>query len=292
MPFKSIYGQKVGQNDDGSLLGVDGVATGGNGKPLVRAPSSDHASMFDDFFPVNIAADTANVGTYFNYREGTDTGWTGLVSATLPHGVAIIKPDAVVLAGSAAPTHAAGIVGKAIWKAGSGPGNTGNLRLVARVMLPTVSRTSPNRQSAFIGFTDNTAFEMPIYDTGAGAISAAADAVGFVLGARTDTGWNGYAVKSTAGDSGDQQVVLGKAPTSGRWTTLEIEVIRNTGDTGGRANFYVDGELRGSINSPVATDTPLAPAVYAMLEDTGLSGTAGGIQVDFVGVSVTRDSGD
>jgi hypothetical protein len=292
MPFKSLFGQQVGLDDRGRLVGRDGLVAGGNGEPEVAVGDANTASMFDDFFPTNIAADTANVGLYFNYREGTDTGWTGLVSATLPHGVVYIKPDAVVLAGSAAPTHAAGIVGKAIWKAGMGPGNTGRLRLVARVMLPTVSRTAPNRQLAFIGFTDNTAYEVPIYDTGAGPISAAADAVGFVVASRTDTGWNGYAVKSTAGDSGDQQVVLGRSPTSGQWATLEVEVIRATGDTGGRANFYVDGELRGSINSPVATDTPLAPAVYVMLEDTGLSGTAGGIQVDFVGVSGTRDTGD
>lgn len=292
MPFKSIFGTKVGQIDDGSLVGVDGLAAGGNGRPLMRVPSDGYAAMLDDFLPNNIAADTANAGLFFNYREGTDTGWTGLVSATLPHGVVYIKPDAVVLAGSAAPTHGAGITGKAIWKAGMGPGNVGSLRLVARVKIPTVSRNAPNRESIFVGFTDNAAYEMPIYDTGVGSISAAADAVGFILGSRSDTGWIGASVKSTANDSGDQQVVLFKNPSSNIWTTLELLVQRGNGDTGGKAYFFVDGELRGSIDSPVATDTPLAPAIYAMLEDTGLSGTAGGVLVDYVMVSGTRDTGD
>lgn len=286
--FKSIFGRSLGLDDLDRIVAPGGLAAGGG----VGVGDPNYAALTDDFIPMNIAADTALAGTFFNYREGTDTGWTGLVSATLPHGVFNITPDAVVLAGSAAPTHGAGIVGKAVWKAGMGPGNKGLLRLVARIKIATVSRNAPDRKIVFVGFTDNTAYELPIYDTGAGPISAAADAVGFVLGSRTDTGWNGYAVKSTPNDSGDQQVVLGRAPVSNKWTTLRLDVVRGTGDTGGKAYFYVDDELRGSIDSPIATDTPMAPAIYTMMEDTGLSGAAGVLGIDLVHVGGTRDTGD
>jgi hypothetical protein len=251
--------------------------------------------MHDDFFLTNQATDTANIGIYFKYREGTDTGWTGTISAASPNGVVNILADAVTLAGSAAPTHGAGIVGLQGWRMTRGPEARRRLRMVARVKLDVYDRSAANENRAciFVGFTDQTAYEFPAYDTGGAGevISAATDFIGFIAGSRTDTGWVAVAAKSTPNDSGDIKLALGANIVSNEWATLEIEVLRVMGgtDTGGVANFYVDGQLKGSIGSPVANNFTLYPCAYIFLEDTG---GRRNLAVDYINVSSLRDTGD
>lgn len=174
------------------------------------------------------------------------------------------------------------------WKADQGPGEDGRLHLGARVKITnSVSRTT-NRLHAFIGFKDVASIEHPAYDTGAGIISASADYVGFVYSPGGDTGWSGVAGKSTAGDSGDQVTALDTGVEANTYDFLEVIVSRSVGDTGGVAHFFVNGQPKGSITSPVASSTALTWCVSAFQQDTGSQA----LDIDLVNVSALRDTGE
>ena len=144
----------------------------------------------------------------------------------------------------------------------------------------------------FAGFSDSGALgagTFPIYDTGAsdtGGIAAVSNAVGFLFGENADTGVRGVSARD--GATGRQAVTLTTtAPTVNKYQVWELELTRGISDTGGQVNFYIDGALKGSISSPLASNEPLVPGVWVMASDTG----APVIDVDWIGVSGPRDTG-
>mgnify|MGYP001045680788 FL=1 len=279
---KSIWGTKLYISPDDVTVSRNALAAGGEGKAAIILPGSpDTVAVFDDFL-----GDL--VGDEWNYVEG-DTGSSGALVAGTNGVFRLLGSNTDAAAPSAVRALNSGALN---WKANQGRGTGGpngsRLRMGARIKIESADR-SAKRQSVFVGFTDLTTAEMPAYDTGAGVISPASDLVGFLYGARADTGWSGVAAKSIAGDSGDQLVVLGAqyGPSSNVYTDLEVEISRGAGDTGGKATFYINGVARGVINSPVGSAVALTPIIATFDEDTG----ARFVDVDWINVSAPRDTG-
>jgi hypothetical protein len=245
-------------------------------------PGPDISAVFEDFLGDTVADE-------WQFVEG-DTGYSGTI-VTGSGGVFRItgsETQGVAPTSAAALTQGAGI---ANWKPNAGGAKASWLHMCARVKLGTITRTAKaGRTYAFIGFSDTGGAEMPAYDTGAGILTPAANAMGFLFSPAGDTGWTAVSAKSTAGDSGDQSVVCGSSygPSANTYTTLEIDYRAGPSDTGGQAVFSIDGRRVAAINSPVNSATALAPWLGGFIQDTGYAGT---IDIDFVNVSNKRDTG-
>lgn len=287
--LKGIHRRMLGISKDDQIVAPSGFVGGGEGKPAIVLPGApDTVAIFDDFLGDVVADQWAHV-------EG-DTGASGGILANQTNGVYRINLSAT---GAMTPAGVAALTsGTLNWKANQGPGNTsGRLRMGCRIKIPNVQAhgTGTGIGSVFVGFTDLATAEMPIYDTGnaTGPISPASNAVGFIWGPRGDTGWVGVSAKGTAGDSGDQSVVLsGTNPVDNRWQVLEVEVSRGIGDTGGTATFFVNGVAKGRIVSPIATITAMTPSV-ALIGLTADADTsdANQVDIDWINVSAPRDTG-
>lgn len=297
----SLHGRKAFLTRDDKLAVKGGFVAGGEEGPNVEFPSPDTVALFDDFLTGahgTGAADTGQAGTFF-LAKCTDTGVKGaLVDGA--SGIFRITSSETITTATPASTSKS-IVGKALmWKANQGTGHTSGLRMGARIKTSAFpTKTSGDWAGVFVGFTDTIAHEVPLYDTGRGgdsgasAVSPASDAVGFLWGTGGDTGWRGVAANSGGGgganDSGDQQVTLTTVlPTANKWTTLEVEMKRGAGDTGGLvANFYIDGRYKGQLKDPVHPANALTPVVSYY--DTGGANT---FDVDWIAVSAPRDTGE
>jgi hypothetical protein len=297
--YPTIHGPKLGISKDDQTVARGGLVAGGGTKPSIVFPAPDTVALFEDFLTDmsgTSAVDTGAAGQFF-LAKCTDTGVKGaLVAGT--NGVFEITSSATITTATPAGSSKT-IVGRQLaWKANQGPGaHSGRLRMAARVkasQYPT--KTSGDWSGFFVGFTDSTAHEVPIHDTGrtgdsgASAVSTASDLVGFLWGTGGDTGIRGVSATSGSGganDSGDQQVTLTTVlPTANTWMVLEVEVQRGAGDTGGTATFFIDGVPKGKINSPVNPAVALTPVVSYY--DTG---GAGLFDVDWINCSAARDTG-
>lgn len=271
---RSIHGAGLaGFTDDDQFAAKGGFVAGGANEPSIAFPSNDIVAFFDDFLG-DVVADE------WNYIEG-DTGHSGALQAGT-NGVYRLQGSSTA---AAAPGSVFGLNRGALnWKADQGPGGAvKRLHLTCRLKPEVVNRTA-KRLSMFVGFTDTVAAEMPIYDTGAGVQSAATDAVGFMLGARADTGWSLVAVDT---DVDATPVASGVAPVSNTYSTLEVVVLHNPATSETVAKFYIDGKGVGQIVNPITETVALTPVVAVMQEDTG----GRYVDVDFLGVSAKRDTG-
>lgn len=277
----SIHGLEAFTSHDGELVGGKGLATGGSGRPSVLFPSNDIVSIFDDFLG-DLVADE------WSYVEG-DTGYSGAL-ANVTQGVFRISGSET---NGVDPTFNAALTQGLVrqWKPNQGGPGKGRLRMAWRGKIGTVTRTAEaGRTHVFVGFSDSGGAEMPVYDTGAGMISNAADLLGFLYsptGQNAD--WTAVSAKSTAGDSGDQLAATGKTPVSNVYTTLEIELRSGIGDTGSTAHFWVDGIPVALITSPVNSAAALTPWVGLWVQDTGW---AGQLDTDYINLSAPRDTGE
>jgi hypothetical protein len=155
-----------------------------------------------------------------------------------------------------------------------------------RLKIGTVSRTAPDRSSVFVGFTDTGAGQVPVYDTGTGPLANASNAVGFLFSPSGDTGWRGVAVNA---DTVRTTVNLDRTkPVSNVYDVVEVEVHRGISDTGGVASFYLNGEVVGTISSPIVTSRLMVPTVTIWQQDTGGGGT---VDLDWINVWGGRDTG-
>lgn len=281
--LKGIHRRMLGISQDDQVVARSGFVAGGEDRPAIVLPGSpDHVAVFDDFL-----GDL--VGDEWAFVEG-DTGYTGAIQTGTNGVFRILGSETQAVAPD---TAAAALTGGLVknWKANQGGPKAGRLRLTARVKLEVVSRTAEaGRTHMFVGFSDSGGAEMPAYDTGAGIITAAADAVGFLFSPGGDTGWTLVGAKSTAGDSGDQSVVAGASygPSANTYTTLEVEVRSGNSDTGGAAHFWIDGKKVGRIDSPVGSAIAMTPWIGGFIQDTG---AAQFIDIDYVAVSAPRDTG-
>ncbi len=314
----SLHGGRVFLTSDDILVAKSGLAVGGDGAPSVVYGGPDTVSIFEDFLSKSISgiadsgfSKTHESGPYFQVVTA-DTGRNAALQQNFASGVLRLNPD-----GSGATTTSASsvmaIVGHtAAWKVNMGRGaHAGRLRFGCRIKSSGGSRQgtgeSWNNSGIFVGFTDTgilAAAEMPYYDTGIKATTEATDTgrlhhgteayncVGFYYGERSDTGWRGISASSgstsISNDSGDQEVLLDTTlPAANRWYTLEVEIRRGQGDTGGTATFFIDGIPKGSITSPISTSVPLTPVIAMIVTDTG----QGVLDIDWMAVSGPRDTG-
>ena len=303
----SLHGLRAYLTKDDILVGRSAVATGGVGKPGIMIPgSSDYVAVFDDFLTTEFT-DTGTArphagGVYFAPIV-TDTGnvfihRTGLgVAAGAAGGVGGVIRMGPIAQGTQTPagTNTSLVSRSAAWKGNQGPGAfPGYLRFGCRVKCPGNADSVWNAGSIFAGFADTGvlgAGTFPIYDTGAsdtGGIAAVADAVGFLFGENsTHVGIRG--VSALNGATGRKTVTLTTTePVVNKWQTWELEFTRGISDTGGTVRFYIDGEIKGKIESPIRTLFPLVPYVGIMASDTG----APILDVDWIAACGMRDTGD
>lgn len=301
--LKGIHRRALGLSVDDQVMAPSGVIAGGDGKPTIFFHGPDTVAVFDDFNArpfIGINDTGVGVVGRVNHHEGLHFRWIGtdtgndtkLLDTGGVNGVIRIGPinDGTQ---TAAGTNTSLVGYTAGWKANMGPGAySGRLRFGARVKCPG-NGTVWNVGSLFCGFADSGALgagTMPIYDTGAsdtGGIAAVNNAVGFLYGENAVSGAI-RGVSARDGATGRQTTTLTTTtPTVNKWQVWELELTRGLNDTGGKVDFYIDGVLKGSINSPVATNEPLVPGIWAMASDTG----APIIDVDWIGVSGPRDTG-
>lgn len=275
----SLHGRRAYISPEDILAGKGAVASGGDGQPAIVIPgASKYTAQFEDFLgdtgvvlPAGWKAVEGDTGA--GSASGIQLGTGGVYRLYKTAGVA-----------TAGPTEGQALAGELQWKVDQGEGaNAGDLRFSARVKLESVSRTS-KRIHVFAGLTDQVGYEHPIYDTGAGVISNASNAVGFMFSPGGDTGWSAVAVD---GDTDATPVALTSSITANTYDELEVHIHRNPGDTGSTATFYVNGIAQGSIDNPVNVSTALAPYVSAWQQDTGGEYA----DVDYVAVSALRDTG-
>jgi hypothetical protein len=282
----SLHGRRAYITPDDNLVAKNAVVTGGEDKPCVVVPGShDTVALFDDFLGDLVGDEWAFVES--------DTGFSG-VNTTMVGGVFRISGSET----NGTTSEAAGALTQGLfknWKANSGGPKNGRLRMSARVKIGTVSTSAEGgRPHVFVGFSDTGGAEFPAYDTGAGVISPAADMVGFLYGGSAVANyWLPVAVKSTAGDSGDQSATVASAdqetPVSNVYDTLEVEVRSGISDTGGTAHFWVNGKKVGTISSPIGSAIALTPWIGQWCQDTGFTNT---LDIDYVAVSAPRDTGE
>lgn len=279
--LKGIHRRAIGVGNDDEILIPKGVVAGGDGKPAIFSPSPDTVALHEDFLAKAIpnVTDSGYAGHFFTCHEG-DSGMN--VSQTAySNGVFSLAGTATA---TASPTKGQGFSGLVIWAPDPGAGAQARLRMTARLKLTQVSRAVGNRQAVFVGFTDEDKAEMPILDSGFGIVSNATNAMGFLFGTKTDTGWNAVAVNANTDRT---PVTALHSPTANVYHTLEVEYHRGINDTGGTATYYVNGAPLATITSPVDSDTKLCPMIYRYQEDTGVSA----VDVDYVSVSQIRDTG-
>jgi len=273
--LKGLHRRALGISPDDEVMAPFGLISGGDGEATIVHPSPSKAAIFDDFLG-DVVADE------WSALEG-DTGHTQAIQA----GTGGVYRLANSATATATPAGGQSLVSALNWKANQGPGGaSGELRLAARVKVSDYAVGS-----VFVGFTDNVSFEMPAYDTGGGVITPAADCVGLLIGENNvlGSGWTGVSAKSTAGDSGDQSVLLDTgAPTNNKYQDLELVVSRGISDTGGQVTFFIDGVNKGYLSSPIASNVALTPVIAVM--DVDAAG-APIVDIDWINVSAPRDTG-
>ena len=287
--LKSLHGKFFGMTERGMMVAPKGFVAGGEDGASMYERSPDTVAITDDFLSaLQQAGDTGIPIGLGHWRQVTgDTGHGSLNVAAANNGVFRLFNTPSATAALVAASGK-GIAGALLWKGNMAKGNElGLLRIAARVKVfpddggSAISRTL-NRLHAFIGFTDIATYEFPAYDTGAGFIANATDAMGFYLGAGADTGWSGVGV--AAGVS--QKVSLDPTrPVVNTYDVLEIEYRRSPSLA--VAQFFINGVSKGKIETPVTPTVSLAPCIYAFQQDTGKQA----LDIDWINVAGSRDTG-
>jgi hypothetical protein len=295
--LKGIHRRHLGVTHDEEVIAPKGYVAGGDGKPAIRYPSPEYVAIFEDFqfSPGAGLGAGSDTGTTPIAIGVNDTGLAGLNFITRKGDVAIAGAIVAGANGVFRFTHAnvstdtvagssAGFVQPTLnWKVNQGRGaGAGSLRFGVRLKR---SIYTGGEHGLFVGFTDTTAHEFPVYDTGGTADKAnASNAFGIgwnVSGA--NTGWVGFAVDGNV----VQELSLDPTtPTANKYVTLEMEAHRSVTDTGGRVDYWIDGVKKGTIANPCNVSTALTPCCYSY--DTG---AAASMDYDWVAVSAPRDTG-
>jgi hypothetical protein len=254
---KSIYGRDAAINTAGQFMAPKGFQSGSEGSNF-QLINPSVVTMTDDFLG-DVVADQ------WNYTEGTDT--------TTADGAIVEGVNGVfrLTAGDSAGTVAAdgAQLNSALnWKA-----NQGNLVFEARIALGAITTVN-----AFIGLTDTKSLEAPATLSGTTYTTNATDAVGvlFCTTATTDT----WRLVGVANDVDATHVDTGLAPVAGTYETWRIEV-----STAGKATFYRNGAVVGSLSGAVTPTVALTP-VFIIFPEGAVAGRT--MDIDYVHVSANR----
>jgi len=289
----SLHGKRAYVSKDNQVGARNGFVAGGVGKPAIVLPGSpDTVAIFDDFLGDTGRALRGNTDRLWRVLDG-DTGNDTGSNVTLVPGTSGIMRIAISSTNShAGPTIAVtngmGINQSLSWKGNQAayPRVHNGLRFGCRIKSSGHDDTG-RRMNMFAGFTDSIALEAPVYDTGGALQATANDAVGFWYSPGADTGWSALAVKGGGTPTSVALDATRKSSNSNTYDVLELELTH--ADTGyAQVRFYINGQSKGEIDSPIAMNVALTPIIYAWQSDTGGGGL---VDVDWINVSAPRDSG-
>lgn len=262
MAYRSIFGRKVGVDENGMLLAREGLAVG---RPAIPLPSPVHVAWFDDFI-----GDTLNP-TYAPL-VGTDVSGNVPSVALLSNSQnGIVRLAGGDSAGTMAADGAQLVMGSRHWRA-----DAGGLVFEARVKLAVITNVS-----VFVGFTDKFTLEAPVISAASAdtITTNANDAVGFMFDTSMATD-NWWAVGSANNVDAVSQN-LGVAPVVGTYETLRVEVSKT-----GAATFYRNGVPIGAqMNGAITPGTLLTPSL-SIFPRTAAFGTQ--LDCDYLAASVRR----
>jgi hypothetical protein len=251
----------LGLDNQGRLVAPKGVLNGNDGSQIAM-PSPTTVSWFEDFLG-DVVPDQ------INFVEGTDSATSD--GAVLASGNGGIFRFTTGDAGTGNAADFVQLTSYLNWKA-----SNGNLCFEARFKMSRITLAY-----AFLGFTDVTTLEVPIYSASSAdtLTSNATDGCGFMFDTRmtTDT-WH---LVGVATDVDATRQAIAYAPVADTYETFRIEL-----STAGVATFFRNGVQVGTAMSGAVTAAALlTPTVMV----GNVSGTASfTADLDYIHASQTR----
>ena len=231
--------------------------------------------LFNDFFGVGdtlaLPADTAELGDFYAGGEGFEDNDAGIAGKDALSGVVTITSANTDADTSFIGTHI-----------GFDVGLMGSIVLETRVQLPDL-----DTKEIFFGLTSILSVDEQLEDIVINAsgttITMPADLVGFYLSDELtdDEDWHGIHSGGTATASTTTTAVdLDDDAVAGEWQILRLEVAPN-----GTARWYIDGDLKQTVEGACSTTTDLAVCLAAAANTTELAI----MDVDYLLVKANRD---
>ena len=231
--------------------------------------------LFNDFFGVGdtlaLTADTADLGAFYAGGEGFEDSDAGIAGKDALSGVVTITSGNTDADTTFIGTHI-----------GFDVALMGTLVLETRVQLPDL-----DTKEIFFGLTSILSVDEQLEDivinASATTITMPADLVGFYLSSELtdDEDWHGIYSGGTATASTTTTAVdLDDDAVAGEWQILRLEVAPN-----GTARWYIDGDLKQTVEGACSTTTDLAVCLAAAANTTELAI----MDVDYLLVKANRD---
>ena len=231
--------------------------------------------LFNDFFGVGdtlaLTADTAELGDFYAGGEGFEDADAGIAGKDALSGVVTLTS-----ANTDADTT---FIGTHI---GFDVALMGTIVLETRVQLPDL-----DTKEIFFGLTSILSVDEQLEDIVINAsgttLTMPADLAGFYLSDELteDERWHGIHSGGTATASTTTTGVdLGDDATAGEWQVLRLEVAIN-----GTCRWYIDGELKQTVENAVSTSTDYAVVLAAGANTTQLNI----FDCDYILVEANRD---
>ena len=231
--------------------------------------------LFNDFFGVGdtlaLTADTAELGDFYAGGEGFEDADAGIAGKDALSGVVTLTS-----ANTDADTT---FIGTHI---GFDVALMGTIVLETRIQLPDL-----DTKEIFFGLTSILSVDEQLEDIVINAsgttLTMPADLAGFYLSDELteDERWHGIHSGGTATASTTTTGVdLGDDATAGEWQVLRLEVAIN-----GTCRWYIDGELKQTVENAVSTSTDYAVVLAAGANTTQLNI----FDCDYILVEANRD---
>ena len=231
--------------------------------------------LFNDFFGVGdtlaLTADTADLGDFYAGGEGFEDNDAGIAGKDALSGVVTITSGNTDADTTFIGTHI-----------GLDVALMGTLVLETRVQLPDL-----DTKEIFFGLTSILSVDEQLEDivinASATTITMPADLVGVYLSSELtdDEDWHGIYSGGTATASTTTTAVdLDDDAVAGEWQILRLEVAPN-----GTARWYIDGDLKQTVEGACSTTTDLAVCLAAAANTTELAI----MDVDYLLVKANRD---
>jgi len=231
--------------------------------------------LFNDFFGVGdtlaLTADTAELGDFYAGGEGFEDADAGIAGKDALSGVVTLTS-----ANTDADTT---FIGTHI---GFDVALMGTIVLETRVQLPDL-----DTKEIFFGLTSILSVDEQLEDIVINAsgttLTMPADLAGFYLSDELteDERWHGIHSGGTATASTTTTGVdLGDDATAGEWQVLRLEVAIT-----GTCRWYIDGELKQTVENAVSTSTDYAVVLAAGANTTQLNI----FDCDYILVEANRD---
>ena len=231
--------------------------------------------LFNDFFGVGdtlaLTADTAELGDFYAGGEGFEDADAGIAGKDALSGVVTLTSGNTDADTTFIGTHI-----------GFDVALMGTIVLETRIQLPDL-----DTKEIFFGLTSILSVDEQLEDIVINAsgttLTMPADLAGFYLSDELteDERWHGIHSGGTATASTTTTGVdLGDDATAGEWQVLRLEVAIT-----GTCRWYIDGELKQTVENAVSTSTDYAVVLAAGANTTQLNI----FDCDYILVEANRD---